>query len=212
MSSINNNINTEILGNLPSMSRQPNYDDTMFGNVTSQQGLLSLSPYLNFDPAYLPPSQPEYIFPEGVTKQRGRFELAFSEIGAACITGATIGGATGFYRGIKATTLAGQTGKLRRTQLINHVMKNGSSLANTFGIVSVMYSGIGVLLSWTRGTDDSLNTLVAATATGMLFKSSSGLRKCLRAGCIGLGVASIYCVWSNRETLLELWHRNINPA
>lgn len=32
MSSINNNINTEILGNLPSMSRQPNYDDTMFGN------------------------------------------------------------------------------------------------------------------------------------------------------------------------------------
>lgn len=52
-------------------------------------------------------------------------------------------------------------------------MKSGSSLANTFGIVSVMYSGFGVLLSWVRGTDDSLNTLAAATGTGMLFKSTS---------------------------------------
>lgn len=55
-------------------------------------------------------------------------------------------------------------------------MKSGSSLANTFGIVSVMYSGFGVLLSWARGTDDSVNTLVAATGTGMLFKSTSMFR------------------------------------
>ena len=180
--------------------------------VTSHQGLAPLSPYLNFDPAYLPPSQPEYIFPEGAVKQRGRFELAFSQIGAACIIGSGIGGATGFYRGIKATSLAGQTGKLRRTQLINHVMKSGSSLANTFGIVSVMYSGFGVLLSWARGTDDSLNTLAAAMATGMLFKSTTGLRKCTLGGCIGLGIASVYCLWSNREALSELRHRSINPA
>ncbi|XP_017757247.1 PREDICTED: mitochondrial import inner membrane translocase subunit Tim23 isoform X1 [Eufriesea mexicana] len=180
--------------------------------VTSQQGLTQLSPYLNFDPAYLPPSQPEYIFPEGAAKQRGRFELAFTQIGAACIIGAGIGGTTGFYRGIKATSLANQTGKLRRTQLINHVMKNGSSLANTFGIVSVMYSGFGVILSWARGTDDSLNTLAAATGTGMLFKSTTGLKKCALGGCIGLGIASMYCLWSNWDALLKLRHRNINPA
>jgi import inner membrane translocase subunit TIM23 len=30
--------------------------------------------------------------------------------------GASVGGASGFYNGLKATTLAGQTGKLRRTQ------------------------------------------------------------------------------------------------
>ncbi|XP_015430777.1 PREDICTED: mitochondrial import inner membrane translocase subunit Tim23 isoform X2 [Dufourea novaeangliae] len=180
--------------------------------VTSQQGLMPLSPYLNFDTAYLPPSQPEYIFPEGAAKQRGRFELAFSQIGAACIVGAGIGGATGLYRGIKATSLAGQTGKLRRTQLINHVMKSGSSLANTFGIVSVMYSGFGVLLSWARGTDDSVNTLAAAMATGMMFKSTTGLRKCVVGGFIGIGLASAYCLWNNREALSELRHRSINPA
>ncbi|XP_078037951.1 translocase of inner mitochondrial membrane 23 isoform X2 [Augochlora pura] len=187
------------------------YDDLNIP-VKSQQGLTQLSPYLNFDPAYVSPSQPEYIFPEGAVKQRGRFELAFSQIGAACIIGAGIGGATGLYKGIKATSLAGQTGKLRRTQLINYVMKSGSSLANTFGIVSVMYSGFGVLLSWARGTDDSLNTLTAAMSTGMLFKSTAGPRKCVMGGCIGLGLASLYCLWSNRDTLLELRHRTINPA
>lgn len=51
-------------------------------------------------------------------------------------------------------------------------MKNGASVANTFGVVSLMYSGFGVILSYARGTDDSWNTLAAATATGMLFKST----------------------------------------
>lgn len=71
---------------------------------------------MNYDPAYFQATQPEYIFPEGAAKQRGRFELAFSQIGAACIIGAGIGGANGFFKGLKTTTLEGQTGKLRRTQ------------------------------------------------------------------------------------------------
>lgn len=84
-------------------------------SVTLQQGL-SLSPYMNVDPSYLPISQPEFIFPDGGVKQRGRLELAFGQIGAACILGAGIGGMSGLYRGIKATSIAGETGKLRRTQ------------------------------------------------------------------------------------------------
>lgn len=53
---------------------------------------------------------------DGHNKQRGRFELAFGQIGGSCMIGAGIGGVTGFYNGLKATTLAGQAGKLRRTQ------------------------------------------------------------------------------------------------
>lgn len=76
------------------------------------------SPYLNYDPVYIPNNQPEYIFLDGNNKQRGRFELAFGQIGASCMVGAGIGGATGFINGLKATTLEGQTGKLRRTQYV----------------------------------------------------------------------------------------------
>lgn len=85
-------------------------------SVHSKQNLAPLSPYLNFDPVYLPQSQPEFIFPEGASRQRGRFELAFSQIGVSCMAGAAIGGVGGLYNGLRNTTLAGHTGKLRRTQ------------------------------------------------------------------------------------------------
>lgn len=78
----------------------------------------------------------------------------------------------GFYNGVRATNLAGQTGKLRRTQLLNHVMKQGSGTANTMGTLAVMYSAFGVLLQWARETDDEVNTVLAGTATGLLYKST----------------------------------------
>ncbi|KAL1502047.1 hypothetical protein ABEB36_007250 [Hypothenemus hampei] len=168
------------------------------------------SPYLNFDPGYIPQTQPEFIFLDGGSKQRGRFELAFGQIGGSCMIGATLGGATGFYNGLKATTLAGQTGKLRRTQLINHIMKKGSATANTFGSVAVIYSAFGVFLSWARGTDDDLNTITAATATGLLYKSTAGLRKSGMGGAIGLGVSVLYTLWNNKDRLTNLGQ--YNPA
>nr|CAH7751990.1 unnamed protein product [Callosobruchus chinensis] len=168
------------------------------------------SPYLNFDPGYIPQSQPEFIFLDGGSKQRGRFELAFGQIGGSCMLGAGIGGVSGFYNGVKATAAAEQTGKLRRTQLLNHIMKKGSATANTFGSVAVIYSAFGVILSWVRGTDDDLNTMVAATATGCLYKSTAGLRRCAVGGAIGLGVSALYAFWNNKERLSSL--RQFNPA
>jgi len=76
------------------------------------------SPYLNFDPTLLPQSsQPEYIFLEGAgSKQRGRFELSFTEIGTSCLIGATLGTIRGVYSGIKMTSTENQTITYNRTQ------------------------------------------------------------------------------------------------
>lgn len=155
-----------------------------------------LSPYLNYDPRYLNISQPEFIFPEGASKQRGRFELAFVQIGTSAMVGAGIGGAAGLYNGIRATALANQTGNLRRTQLLNHIMKQGSATANTLGTLAVMYSAFGVLFSWVRGEDDDVNTMLAGVSTGLLYKSTAGLRRCAAGGAIGLAVTGAYCLWN----------------
>ncbi|XP_071440569.1 mitochondrial import inner membrane translocase subunit Tim23 [Hetaerina americana] len=187
-----------------------NADPSMNISVHSPQGLAPLSPYLNFDPAYLQQSQPEFIFPEGAGRQRGRFEFAFSQIGGSCMIGAAIGGVGGLYNGVRSTSLAGQTGKLRRTQLLNYVMKQGAASANTLGVLAVMYSSFGVLLSWARGTDDEANTVAAATATGLLYKSSAGLRKCAVGGGIGFGIAALYSLWMSRDRIQQF--RQMNPA
>lgn len=153
------------------------------------------SPYLNYDPRFMQQSQPEFIFPEGANKQRGRFELAFSQIGSSVMVGASIGGVAGFYNGIKTTAALEQTGKLRRTQLINHVMKQGAATANTLGTLAVMYSAFGVLLQFARGEDDDFNTVLAGTGTGFLYKSSAGLRKCAIGGGVGLGISALYVLF-----------------
>ena len=52
------------------------------------------SPYLQFDPTLVSPqqSQSEFIFPDGASRHsRGRFELAFSQIGSSVMSGAAIG-------------------------------------------------------------------------------------------------------------------------
>ncbi|XP_065090438.1 mitochondrial import inner membrane translocase subunit Tim23 [Ochlerotatus camptorhynchus] len=159
------------------------------------QQVQSLSPYLNYDTRYMQ-SQPEFIFPEGASKQRGRFELAFSQIGSSAMIGAGIGGAAGFYNGVRATALANHTGKLRRTQLLNHVMKQGAATANTLGTLAVMYSVFGVVLQWARGEDDEINTIAAGGATGLLYKSTAGLRKCAIGGGVGLALSSLYVLWN----------------
>lgn len=190
-------------------------NDIYSQNYGSNQGLPGsykpfTSPYLNFDPGYVPISQPEFIFLDGNNKQRGRFELAFGQIGGSCMVGAAIGGATGFYNGFKATTLAGETGKLRQTQILNHIMKKGSATANTLGSIAVIYSAFGVILSWARGADDDFNTMAAATATGFLYKSTAGLRKCGMGACVGLGLSAVFALWNSKDKLAQL--TQFNPA
>jgi len=57
-------------------------------------------------------------------------------------------------------------------RLLNYVGKHGASTANSLGVMALMYSGFGVILSYARGTDDEYNTLASATATGLLYKAS----------------------------------------
>jgi hypothetical protein len=65
----------------------------------------------------LVPSQPEYIFLKGADfKQRGRYELSFTEIGTSCLIGGTIGGLRGIYSGIKVISMENQTSTYNRTQ------------------------------------------------------------------------------------------------
>lgn len=165
--------------------------------LENKNSLIVNSSYVsvNYNPRFMRSSQPEFIFPEGASKQRGRFELAFSQIGSSVMIGAAIGGTAGLYNGMRATALAGQTGVLRRTQLLNHIMKQGSATANTFGTIAVLYSAFGVLLQTVRGEDDDVNTVAAGTMTGFMYKSTAGLRKCAIGGGVGLALSSAYVLY-----------------
>jgi len=189
----------------------PNYnpsDPSMNVPLSSNPNLATLSPYLNFDPAFINQGGPEFIFPEGAARQRGRFELAFSQIGGSVMTGAFLGGVNGVYTGLRDTSLAGHQGSVRRTQVLNFITKRGAVSANALGVVALMYSSFGVILSLVRGTDDELNTLTAATLTGALYKSSAGLRKFAIGGAAGFSLAAVYVMWTSRDRLQSMFASN----
>lgn len=74
------------------------------------------SPYLQYVPQ-VQPSQSEYIFLDGAgSKQRGRFEMCFIEIGTWYSVGATIGIIRGVHNGMKIVMRDKQTRTYNRTQ------------------------------------------------------------------------------------------------
>lgn len=155
------------------------------------------SPYLQYKP-YNDPDQ--YIIPNAEPgHQRGRFELAFSQIGGSVLTGALFGGTLGTVRGLKLVKELPSI-SVKRTQMLNSIVKGGTTSANAFGVVALLYSAVAVGLSFARN-DDDLNTVSAATLTGFVTgavtnKQSGWQKLAMRSGVgagIGLGLSLLYC-------------------
>jgi len=195
----------------PSYNPYSAADPSMRVAVSGAGSASALSPYLNIDPAYLGVGggDSQFIFPEGASRTRGRLEKSFSQIGAACFLGGGYGGLNGLYRGVKDVQSRALIGANRRTQLLNFVAKGGASSAQTVGVISLMYSVFGVILSKARDADDELNTVIAGTATGLLFKSpafapAGGTLKVLKGGCVGLGLSLAYVLATN-DKVKDMW-------
>lgn len=161
------------------------------------------SPYLNYTP-YNDPNQ--YIIPNAEPgHQRGRFELAFSQIGGSVLTGGLFGGTLGTVRGFKEIKNI-PSYSVKRTQMLNSIVKGGTTSANAFGVVAVLYSSIAVGLSLMRN-DDDINTMSAATLTGLATaavtnKNTTWQKTLMRTGFgagTGLGLALAYSYIINRE-------------
>ncbi|XP_053392456.1 mitochondrial import inner membrane translocase subunit Tim23-like [Mercenaria mercenaria] len=165
------------------------------------KGTAGLSPYMNLDPTLISDNE-NYILSEGAGgHHRGKFEKAFSQIGGCVFVGGALGGANGIYTGLKETK--GLQGSVKRTQMLNFIAKQGASSAQAFGTVAFMYSAIDTSLSLLGSPDEDLNTVISGTATGLLYKSTAGLKGLRVGGAVGLGLSLAYCcmtsprIWSN---------------
>lgn len=196
---------TEFDSNMDQQTFQPSSIFGAYGggnsglNVPVTSGLGSISPYMNVDPSYLNLGEPQFIIPSGQARTRGRFEFFFSHIGGSVMTGAVYGGLNGLRLSISETKEL--KGKVKFSQMLTLVTKQGAASANVVGVIALMYSLFGLGLSWGRDTEDELNTIGAGTLTGLLYKSSAGVNKMLRGGAIGLGLSTAWCLYQSRDRL-----------
>jgi mitochondrial import inner membrane translocase subunit TIM23 len=65
----------------------------------------------------------------------------------------------------------------------------------------LIYSLIGTAVSWGRGVDDELNTVASGGLTGLLYRSTAGLKGALRGSLYGVGASSLYVLLTSKERL-----------
>jgi import inner membrane translocase subunit TIM23 len=113
--------------------------------------------------------------------------------GVTYLTALSIGGTWGLIEGLNKTP-ASAPPKLRLNSVLNSVTRRGPFLGNSAGVVAMVYNGFNSIIGHYRGKHDSANSVVAGALSGMLFKSTRGLKPMVISGGIVATVAGIWAV------------------
>jgi len=112
--------------------------------------------------------------------------------GVTYLTALSIGGAWGMVEGLNRLP-ASAPPKLRLNSVLNSVTRRGPFLGNSAGVIALVYNGINSTIGHFRGKHDAANSVLAGALSGMLFKSTRGIRPMMISGGI---VASVAGAWA----------------
>ncbi|KAJ5195456.1 Mitochondrial import inner membrane translocase subunit tim23 [Penicillium cinerascens] len=112
--------------------------------------------------------------------------------GTTYLAALTLGGAWGLAEGLNKTPSTAPP-KIRLNGVLNSVTRRGPFLGNSAGVVAMVYNGFNSAIGYARGKHDSANSVAAGALSGMLFKSTRGVKPMMISGGI---VASIAGAWA----------------
>jgi len=112
--------------------------------------------------------------------------------GVTYLTALSMGGVWGLIEGLNRQP-ASAPPKLRLNSVLNSVTKRGPFLGNSAGVVAMVYNGFNSIIGHYRGKHDTANSVVAGALSGMLFKSTRGIKPMMISGGI---VASMAGAWA----------------
>ncbi|CZR61278.1 mitochondrial import inner membrane translocase subunit tim23 [Phialocephala subalpina] len=112
--------------------------------------------------------------------------------GVTYLTALTVGGAWGLQEGLRRSN--GQPPKLRLNSVLNAVTRRGPFLGNSAGVIAMVYNGFNSFIGHMRGKHDSVNSIAAGALSGMIFKSTRGVRPMMISGGIVATVAGAWAV------------------
>ncbi|KAE9974725.1 hypothetical protein BLS_000096 [Venturia inaequalis] len=104
-----------------------------------------------------------------------------------------VGGAWGMIEGLRRTA-PGAPPKIRLNAVLNAVTRRGPFLGNSAGVVAMVYNGINSYIGYARGKHDATNSIVAGALSGMIFKSTKGVKPMMISGGIVATAAGSWAV------------------
>ncbi|KAI9671000.1 MAG: Mitochondrial import inner membrane translocase subunit tim23 [Alyxoria varia] len=103
-----------------------------------------------------------------------------------------IGGTWGLAEGLRRSPPTAPP-KLKLNSVLNAVTRRGPFLGNSAGVLAMGYNGLNSTIGYYRGKHDPANSIVAGAMSGMLFRSTKGLRPMVTSGAM---VASAAAAWT----------------
>ncbi|KAB8069757.1 Tim17/Tim22/Tim23/Pmp24 family-domain-containing protein [Aspergillus leporis] len=119
--------------------------------------------------------------------------------GTTYLTGLAVGGAWGLAEGMRKVPVTAPP-KIRLNGVLNAITRRGPFLGNSAGVVAMVYNGLNSGIGYARGKHDSANSIVAGAISGMVFKSTRGLKPMMISGGIVATLAGGWTVF--RKTFL----------
>ena len=113
--------------------------------------------------------------------------------GVTYLTALTAGGAWGLVEGLNRSP-SNAPPKLRLNSVLNSVTRRGPFLGNSAGVIALVYNGVNSTIGYYRGKHDSANSIAAGAFSGMLFKSTRGLRPMMISGGLVAATAGAWAV------------------
>ncbi|KAI9852268.1 MAG: Mitochondrial import inner membrane translocase subunit tim23 [Thelocarpon superellum] len=105
----------------------------------------------------------------------------------------SIGGAWGLTEGLTRLPPSAPP-KLRLNSVLNSITRRGPFLGNSAGVIALIYNCINSTIGYYRGKHDATNSVVAGALSGMLFKSTRGIRPMMISGGLVAGAAGAWVV------------------
>ena len=115
--------------------------------------------------------------------------------GVTYLSALTMGGTWGMIEGLRKSP-ASAPPKLRLNSVLNSMTRRGPFLGNSAGVIAMVYNGINSTIGYYRGRHDSANSIVAGAMSGMLFKSTKGVRPMMISGGLVASAAGVWAVSS----------------
>lgn len=113
--------------------------------------------------------------------------------GVTYLSALTLGGTWGMIEGLRKSP-ASAPPKLRLNSVLNSMTRRGPFLGNSAGVIAMVYNGINSTIGYYRGRHDSVNSIVAGAVSGMLFKSTRGVRPMMIGGGLVASAAGAWAV------------------
>ncbi|KAI9804075.1 MAG: Mitochondrial import inner membrane translocase subunit tim23 [Sarcosagium campestre] len=113
--------------------------------------------------------------------------------GVTYLSALSMGGAWGLVEGLNRLP-ASAPPKLRLNSVLNSVTRRGPFLGNSAGVIALVYNIFNSTIGHFRGKHDAANSIAAGALSGMLFKSTRGLRPVMISGGLVASAAGTWAV------------------